>query len=134
MQNDKEQFPKVYEYQLPGGWQVLAGKTDEDNDLLSLTIANPGDWWFHVHGMAGSHVILRERPGELPDRNTLKRAAAIAAFHSKARKGGLVAVTCTRARYVSKPRSAKPGTVCIRKERILKVLPGLPGDNVKTSG
>jgi predicted ribosome quality control (RQC) complex YloA/Tae2 family protein len=129
MQQDKKQFPKVYEYELPGGWKVLAGKTDEDNDLLSLKIANPGDWWFHVRGMAGSHVILRERPGAVPDRDTLKRAAAIAAFHSKARKGGLVSVVCTRAQYVAKPRGAKPGTVCIRKEEILRVRPGLPADN-----
>lgn len=89
MQRDKKQFPKVFEYKLPRGWKVLAGKTDNDNDLLSLKIADPGDWWFHVHGMAGSHVVLRERPGEVPDRNTLKRAAAIAAFHTKRAGEGL---------------------------------------------
>jgi predicted ribosome quality control (RQC) complex YloA/Tae2 family protein len=34
-----------------------------------------------------------------------------------------VAVSCTEARHVSKPRGAKPGTVTIRKERVLKVRP-----------
>jgi predicted ribosome quality control (RQC) complex YloA/Tae2 family protein len=79
-----------------------------------------------VRGMPGSHVILQVKPGEEPDRKTLKHAAAIAAYHSKARSGGTAAVSCTRARYVTKSKGAKPGTVNIRKEIILKVRPGLP--------
>jgi predicted ribosome quality control (RQC) complex YloA/Tae2 family protein len=118
--------PRVYEYDLPGGWTVLAGKTDADNDRLSLQFAKPHDWWFHVRGMSGSHVILRARSGEEPDRETLKRAAAIAAYHSKARRGGIVAVSGTLARYVTKPRGAKPGTVRIRKDTVFKVRPALP--------
>jgi predicted ribosome quality control (RQC) complex YloA/Tae2 family protein len=65
-------------------------------------------------------------PDEEPDNATLKRAAAIAAFHSKARGGGVVSVSYTRAQYVTKPRGAKPGTVSIRKEKLLKVRPGIP--------
>jgi predicted ribosome quality control (RQC) complex YloA/Tae2 family protein len=104
----------------------LAGKTDADNDRLSLKIAGPGDWWFHVRGMPGSHVILKTAGDREPDRQTLERAAAIAAYHSKARKGGVVAVSGTLARYVTKPRGAKPGSVNIRKERVFKVRPALP--------
>jgi len=120
---------RIYEYQLPGGWQVLAGKTDQDNDYLSLKLAHPNDWWFHVRGMPGSHIILRTQSNETPDRETLKRAAAIAAYHSKARAGGVVAVSCTKAQNVSKPRGAEQGTVSIRKETVIKVRPGLPEDN-----
>ncbi len=35
-------------YTLPGGWQVLIGRTDADNDFLSFEVARPEDWWFHV--------------------------------------------------------------------------------------
>ena len=115
--------PRLVEYLLPGGWTVLVGRTDADNDYLSLTLARPDDWWFHVRGVPGGHIILQGPPGEEPDRETLKRAAAIAAHHSKARYAGLVAVSCTRARYVTKPRHAKLGTVQIRKEIVLKVRP-----------
>ena len=118
----------IYEYERPGDWKVLAGKSDADNDFLSLKVAGPKDYWFHVRGMPGSHVILRAKPNEEPDRETLKRAAAVAAFHSKARKGGIVAVSCTRARYVTKPRGANPGSVRIRKESVLKVYPDLYED------
>jgi predicted ribosome quality control (RQC) complex YloA/Tae2 family protein len=75
--------------------------------------------------MPGSHVILQSPTDQEPDRQTLKRAAAIAAYHSKAREAGVVAVSCTRARYVTKPRGAKVGTVQIRKEVVFKVRPAL---------
>jgi predicted ribosome quality control (RQC) complex YloA/Tae2 family protein len=118
--------PRLHEYALPGGWKVLAGRTEADNDRLSLRLARPEDWWFHVRGLSGSHVVLQGPAGEKPGAETLKAAAAVAAWHSKARAGGLVAVSCTQARFVSKPRGAKPGTVQIRRETVLRVRPGLP--------
>lgn len=117
---------RLKEYALPGGWTVLVGRTDADNDYLSLTLARPDDWWFHVRGTPGSHVVLQGPPGEEADRDLLKRAAAVAAYYSKARKGGVVPVSCTRARNVSKPSGAKPGTVQICKETVLKVRPAEP--------
>jgi len=78
--------------------------------------------------MPGSHVLLRVPAGTEPERAVLKQAAAIAAYHSKAREGGVVAVSGTRARYVTKPPRAKPGTVAIRRETVFKVRPALPRD------
>jgi predicted ribosome quality control (RQC) complex YloA/Tae2 family protein len=118
---------QIYTYELPNDWTVLVGKTDQDNDCLSIKLAHPQDWWFHVHGMPGSHALLKRKENdEEPGTEIFKAAAAIAAYHSKARSGGTVPVSCTRARYVTKPRGAKPGTVTIRKERIIKVKPALP--------
>jgi len=124
---------RVWRYALPGGFTALAGKTDDDNERLSLKVARANDYWFHVHGVPGSHVVLQGPEGEDPDRDTLKAAAAIAAYHSKARNAGVVPVSCTRAGNVSKPRGAKAGTVQIRKETTLKVRPGLP-PNVEAAG
>lgn len=118
--------PKLYEHLLPGGWTVFAGRTEADNDRLSLKLARPKDWWFHVRGMPGSHVVLRVPEGREPDRQTLKAAAAVAAWYSKARGGGVTPVSATLAQHVSKPPGAKPGTVTIRKEIVLKVRPALP--------
>lgn len=117
--------PTCWVYELPGGFSVYAGKTDADNDILSLRFAQPNDYWFHVKGMPGSHVVLQVGDGE-PDRDTLKQAAAIAAYHSKARGGGTTAVNMTQAKYVTKPKGAKPGTVQIKRESTLKVKPGIP--------
>lgn len=118
--------PKVHEYELPGGWYVWAGKTAKDNDLLSLRVARNDDWWFHLRGSPGSHVVLFVRDGQQPEKSTLEQAAAIAAWHSKQRGGGRVGVTATRARFVKKPRGAKPGLVTIRKETVFKVRPNIP--------
>ena len=122
----RREKPDTYEYFLPGGWRILAGKSDHDNDILSLKIARPNDYWFHVRGMPGSHVILISDDKEEPDKETMESAAAIAAYHSRARKGGVVSVSYTQDRYVTKPRGAKPGSVLIRKEKLIKVRPGLP--------
>jgi len=116
----------VIEYPLPGGFRVLVGRTDRANDVLSLKLAAQDDYWFHVRALPGSHVVLRAPEGVEADRRTLEAAAAIAAYHSKARNAGIVPVSCTRARNVSKPRGAKPGTVEIRRETVLKVRPCLP--------
>jgi predicted ribosome quality control (RQC) complex YloA/Tae2 family protein len=113
----------ILEYALPGGWEVLAGRTDVANDRLSLKLARPGDLWFHIRGIPGSHVVLRVPGDATPDRATQELAASIAAFHSKARGAGTVAVSCTEARHVSKPKGAPRGTVTIRKESALKVRP-----------
>jgi len=118
--------PRVCQYTLPGGWTVLAGRTDQDNDRLSIKIAKANDWWFHVRGLPGSHVILQVPAGQEPDNDTIKAAAAIAAWHSRKRESNQVSVSATRARFVTKPRGAPPGTVEIRKERTLVVRPALP--------
>ena len=118
--------PRLFAYTLPGGWSVLAGRSDRDNETLSLKIARPGDWWFHVRGLPGSHVVLQVPAGAQPDRQTLRAAAAIAAWHCKKRESREVAVTATQARHVSRARGEPTGTVQVRREIVLKVKPVLP--------
>ncbi len=104
---------------------MLAGATDEDNDYLSTTLAAPEDWWFHAEGVPGSHVVLRAKPDEEASQHTLAQAAGVAAYHSKGRGAGSVRVFCTRARYVTKPRGAKVGTVHVGKGKVVKVRPDI---------
>jgi len=44
----RTQKVRLVTYTLPGGWQVLVGRTDADNDFLSFQVARPDNWWFHV--------------------------------------------------------------------------------------
>lgn len=117
--------PRVIRYQLPGDWDLLVGAADADNDYVSTTLARPEDWWFHADGVPGSHVILRAKPDVEPGRDTLRQAAAVAAYHSKARGAGTARVHCARARHVTKPRGAKAGTVRVSEGAVLKVYPGI---------
>ena len=115
--------PRILFYELPGEWTLLVGASDADNDYLSIEVAQPDDWWFHADKVPGSHVILRAKAEEDPGAETLRQAAAVAAYHSKARNAGTIPVHCTRARYVSKPRGVKAGTVNVKRGKVLKVRP-----------
>lgn len=115
--------PRIISYELPGAWTLLVGASDADNDYISTKIAEPDDWWFHADNVPGSHVILRAKADEEPSRETFRQAAAVAAYHSKARNASSAPVHCTRARYVTKPRGAKVGTVRVARGKVLKVHP-----------
>ena len=45
---------------------LLVGGSDSDNEQLSLQIASPEDWWFHVDGVPGSHTVLRAKDDQQP--------------------------------------------------------------------
>jgi len=109
------------------GWDVLIGRSSEGNDHLTAHMARPEDYWFHAHGCPGSHVVLRRGKGpNEPSKATLEEVASWAAFHSKARTAGKVAVHYTLKKYVRKPRGAKAGLVYIEREKALMVRPVEP--------
>jgi len=122
-------IPKYWCYELGGGWQAWAGKTDEDNDLVTFTCGRPDDLWFHASTVPGSHVLLKAPDGctEVPSREIIRAAASVAAYHSKARAAGKVSVCYTKVRCVGKEPKAKAGSVVVSQETILKVAPALPG-------
>lgn len=108
----------------PDGMTVLVGKSAADNDLVSLRLARPNDFWLHVAGESGSHVVVLnpDRLDRLP-RATRDFAAGLAAGYSKARRGGQVAVHLARAGDVAKPRGMKPGKVALRRYETVKARP-----------
>jgi len=108
----------------PDGMTILVGQTAADNDVLSLRLAAPNDFWFHVAGGSGSHVVVRNPDGldSLP-RDTKRMAAGLAAGHSKARRGGRVAVHMAKARDVSKRRGLAPGKVILRRYETVHANP-----------
>jgi predicted ribosome quality control (RQC) complex YloA/Tae2 family protein len=112
------------------GFEVLVGKGDAENDALTFDVADPHDFWLHVAGPAGSHVVVRnpDKLSELP-RPVLEAAASLAAWHSKARGSrGKVEVHVCRVADVSKPRGFPPGEVQLRRWSAVKVYPREVGD------
>ena len=116
------------------GWTILVGKAATDNDRLTLDIADPRDFWLHVSGYSGSHVVVRN-PDDLPEapRDVVDYAARLAAWYSKARGSrGKVEVHLCRAGDVSKPRGFEPGKVLLARWTALKVYAKDPPDGVDT--
>ncbi|NNE08739.1 MAG: DUF814 domain-containing protein, partial [Gemmatimonadetes bacterium] len=114
------------EYTVTGGYTVLVGRDNKENDRLTFKIAGQRDFWFHVSQSPGSHVVLLRDPKDDPPKEALLEAAAIAAWHSKARNASKVPVNYTERRFVRKPRGAPAGMVTIQREKTLFVEPKLP--------
>ena len=113
----------------PDGMTVLVGRTAADNDVLSIRLASPRDFWFHVAAGSGSHVVVRNPEGldRLP-RDTARFAAALAAGHSKVRAGGRVAVHASVCREIRKPRGFPPGKVTLGRYETITVAPLRPDE------
>ncbi|MDZ7623979.1 MAG: NFACT RNA binding domain-containing protein [Ignavibacteriaceae bacterium] len=118
---------KFKQYLIEGKYKVFVGKDSKSNDLLTTRFAKQNDYWFHARGSSGSHVVLRvESTKEAIPKNILKKAAAIAAYHSKAKTAGVVPVAYTFKKYVVKKKGDPSGTVRLLREDVLLVKPEIP--------
>ena len=114
-------------FRVDGGFEVLAGKSDTNNDLLTMKHAKPRDLWFHARGAGGSHVVLKIDSGRgEPSKRAKEEAAAVAAYYSKMRNAKLVPVAMTERKYVHKPKGAPAGTVVLDRESVIFARPSLP--------
>ncbi len=113
---------KIKKFQSSNGCEILVGQDDLSNDHLTFKVGKPNDIWMHVSGVPGSHVVLK---CENVDRLCLDDAAGLAAWYSKMRGGGKVAVNYCFVKNVNKPRGAKPGSVRISREKKIKARPKL---------
>lgn len=104
------------------GFTILAGRSNTQNDQLTLKTASKQDMWLHTQKIHGSHVIIVSGGREIP-RATLEQAARIAALHSRARDSSGVPVDYTQVKNVRKPAGAKPGMVIYDNYRTLYVTP-----------
>ena len=98
------------------GIEVLVGKNNLQNDLLTFKLSDPLDLWFHVKDAPGSHCVLRVaglEKGLGYTEASIAEAARLCAAHSSLASagGGKCAVDYTLRRYVKKPAGSRPGFV-----------------------
>ncbi len=122
---EKKISSKPYRYILPGGCEVLVGRNNRENDILTFKTASSRDIWMHTKDIPGSHVIVKTSCEEISDED-LYAAASIAAYHSKGRESENVPVDYVRVKYVKKPAGAKPGMVIFTNNKTVWVDPKLP--------
>ncbi len=107
----KNASPACAEYRTSGGYRVLCGKNNLQNDYITHKVAEKTDYWFHVKNRPGSHVIMLCGGAE-PDAKDFTEAAEIAAlFSSVEGESGQIPVDYTQVRNLKKPQGAKPGFV-----------------------
>ncbi|MEE2886450.1 MAG: NFACT RNA binding domain-containing protein, partial [Planctomycetota bacterium] len=101
---------------------IMVGRTNQQNDRLSLAIARGNDYWLHVgRGYAGSHVVVRIPKEKTPSLETLLDAGTLAIHFSKARNAERCEVIYTRAKNVRKPKGLPPGKVTTTDTRTLQI-------------
>jgi predicted ribosome quality control (RQC) complex YloA/Tae2 family protein len=118
----KTAAPKPQRFRTSGGFEVLCGKNNIQNEYVTFRLASKNDMWFHVKGMPGSHVVLCCN-GKEPGDSDLTEAAVIAATYSKAAEGIPAPVDYTQVKNVKKPPGSKPGYVTYRTNRTAYVAP-----------
>ena len=104
-----------------GGYELLVGRNNVQNDHLTFKMAQKHDIWFHTKDIPGSHVIM-VTGGEEPSERDYTEAAGIAAYYSKATQD-LVAVDYTAVKNIKKPQGAKPGFVIYKTNYTAFVKP-----------
>jgi len=115
------------EHLLSTGLRILVGRDGADNDRTTFEFARPYELWFHTQQCPGSHVVMKYPNKSFePSKGEIEEAAAIAAYHSRAKNDSLVPVIYTERRYVRKPRKVKPGLVTVEREKSIMVAPRSP--------
>ena len=117
---------RPYHYISSDGYDIYVGKNNFQNDELSFKFASGNDWWFHAKGQPGSHVIVKSKNEELPDR-TFEEAGKLAAYYSKGRQAPKVEIDYTQKKNLRKPTGGKPGFVVYYTNYSLLVEPDITG-------
>ena len=112
------------------GHEILVGKNNIQNDMITFKIAKNEDYWFHAKNMPGSHVIIKTNGDELTDDEYVE-AAKIAAFYSKGKISSTVEVDYTKKSNIKKPPNAKPGFVIYDTNYSMLVEPNIDGIKIK---
>ena len=117
---------RPYHYISSDGYDIYVGKNNFQNDELSFKFASGNDWWFHAKGQPGSHVIVKSKNEDLPDR-TFEEAGKLAAYYSKGRQAPKVEIDYTQKKNLRKPTGGKPGFVVYYTNYSLLIEPDITG-------
>lgn len=102
------------------GDTILVGKNNKQNDYLTNRKAQKSHLWFHTKDIPGSHVVILN---DAPSETTIKEAAMLAGYFSKAGNSGQIPVDYTEIKNVHKPSGAKPGFVTYDNQKTLYATP-----------
>jgi predicted ribosome quality control (RQC) complex YloA/Tae2 family protein len=126
----KEKTEPFRKFMLLSGSVIFVGKNARSNDMLTFNFAGPQDYFFHVRGFEGSHVLLRARVprGQRPKKEDMAAAASLAVYFSKAKTQKKVPVSYTQRKYLKKNKKGKQGSVTLIREEVMFADPKLPDD------
>ncbi len=104
-------------------YDILVGKNAKHNDTLTTKYAKKDDLWLHAKDVAGSHVVVKHKPGSNYPKPVIERAAELAAYYSKRKTDSTCPVIYTEKKFVRKRKGDTPGVVVVEKEKVILVEP-----------
>ena len=118
----KKTAPEEPEARQLDGYTIWIGRNSRQNEYLTLRKAQKNDLWLHAKEIPGSHVVISCAGAPIPEA-VIEKAAALAAYHSKARNDGKVSVDATKIQYVKKIPNAPAGLVSYTHHTTYVVAP-----------
>lgn len=122
----KESKKELLTFMSSNNHEIIVGRNNLQNEMLTFKIAKKDDFWFHAKNMPGSHVIIKTNGDELTDDEYVE-AAKVAAFYSKGKNSSFVEIDYTKKSNLKKPPNAKPGFVIYDTNYSMLVEPDIPG-------
>jgi predicted ribosome quality control (RQC) complex YloA/Tae2 family protein len=119
----KKKRREPLEFRLASGARVVVGRTPLENADVTFRIGRPDDLWFHVQNQPSAHVILQRDDRDAFGEDDIEAAAALAAYHSKAKTSPKVTVDYTLRKHVRKRPAAAPGLVFYTNPKSVAVTP-----------
>jgi predicted ribosome quality control (RQC) complex YloA/Tae2 family protein len=110
LESKKDKFPNIKKTEIDD-FVVYIGKDAKSNDYLTFIMCEDDEYWFHVKGVPGSHVIIKNNLNQTPDITVIKKVAEIAKKNSKASKDNDVVVVYCLRKFVTKEKDMKDGQV-----------------------
>jgi len=120
----KDVISKPLHFVSSDGFSIFVGRNNRQNEILTMKTAKKEDYWLHVKGIPGSHVIIRTEGRTLTDK-TLEDAAILAAWYSRGRNSSNIEVDYTLRKNVWKPKNSKPGFVNYDNQSTIIVTPSI---------
>lgn len=114
-------------YTSPSGIKVSVGMNNYQNEYLTHKLAKYNEYFFHVKDYAGSHVIVHST--EPLTEETIRYAANLAAYYSKARLSSSVPVDYTLVKNVKKHPSNRIGLVLLKNYKTIYIDATKPSEN-----
>lgn len=111
---------QLQHYVSTDGDDIYVGKNNKQNDYLTNKKAKKTHTWLHTKDIPGSHVVIFN---DAPSDTTIKEAAMLAGYFSKAGNSGQIPVDYTLIKNVHKPSGAKPGFVTYDNQKTLYATP-----------
>ena len=81
-------------YKSLDGIKIIVGENAKENDEITLS-SYPKEWWMHVDGGAGAHVIICHEEDTIP-KETKRDAAVLAVHNSKTKYSKMTRVNLVR--------------------------------------